>query len=162
MPQSNQLHLAITKRFVTNQELNDFVADITDIQELLYVAEKEKTSRQVEEFTTKYAPFLKDLNIETQHRSILAEKLQEVKDYANSYEPMRLTLAFIPAERFLEKLQALIEKTMGTRVIFDIRLDVNVIGGTLIDFNGVHLDLSLKKMLSDYFISNKDAILSKV
>jgi hypothetical protein len=67
---------------------------------------------------------------------------------------LRLTLAFTPRAEFIDKLSEWTEKTTGQKVILDIFVQEEVIGGALFEYEGEYRDYSLAKKLDKVLEEN--------
>ena len=90
---------------------------------------------------------LENQGVLTKNTSSQNSFLVALKKSLSGLPCLRLTLAFTPADEFIEKLSDCVEKTAGEKVILDIFVQGRIIGGVLFEYEGEYRDYSLAKKL---------------
>jgi hypothetical protein len=145
----------------TKKDTTRFLEDLTEAENNLFKYTADDTA-PLAEFSQKYHKLLGDLNLDLTKKDSIIKNFNEIKQYFGSLDYMRISLAFSPSDRFFDRMQESLTKKIGFPPVFDVLVDPETYGGAIIDYNGRHTDMSLKKVLENYFTEHKDAILSGI
>lgn len=78
-----------------------------------------------------------------------------------SLNKLKITIAFEPKDALLESLSKWAGSNLSGNVIFDFKLDPQILGGAIIASDkGEYADFSLSKKINDLFLQQKQEILS--
>ena len=124
------------------------------------------TKRVLLELFEEMAAAERDSYLGTDTKTSAVEKLQtfrsQMQEHFSNYEFFKLTLAFVPEDRFLNTLKEKIFEKCGQYPIFEITIDPTIVGGALAEYRGFYFDLSMRSKLDAYLIANKHVLLSKL
>ncbi len=77
--------------------------------------------------------------------------LNKLKQEAEKVNFLSLTIAIEPSEELLTSLSKWAEKNFDNKVIFDITVNPDIVGGAIVTYKGNYRDESLKKTLEESF-----------
>jgi len=75
--------------------------------------------------------------------------LKTLLEYCESLPSLKLTMAFIPSQEFVNKLAGWVRGELGKKVILDTALQETIIGGCIFEYGGEHRDWSLEAKLDE-------------
>jgi F0F1-type ATP synthase delta subunit len=155
---------AILSVIKTTQTLDQFVLDLEKYDEMLFKTSK-KEKRDFEAYMDlRYENINKFYLSKYASKSFieLSKELVDLLTWLSQVDHFNLTLAFFPDGAFVNTLFTWCTGNIKYPVILNIEVDPNIIGGVVLNLKGKYIDYSLDKMLTEYFLVNKDAILSKL
>lgn len=62
-----------------------------------------------------------------------------------------LTIAFKPNEELMSALSSWAKENLKEKAVFDITVDPSIVGGAIIECDGLYRDESVRKILEDAF-----------
>jgi F0F1-type ATP synthase delta subunit len=68
---------------------------------------------------------------------------------------VKLTIAFEPNQRLVDKLATFFSSIGRENVIFDILVDRNIVAGAVLEVNGAYRDYSVSKQIDQVIKSSK-------
>lgn len=71
---------------------------------------------------------------------------------------VKLTLAFEPTEAMLEEIGSWFWENTGKHILLDVAVDGSIVGGAIIEYNGVYKDFSVKTRLEKVFRGQREEI----
>lgn len=152
----------ITSYLVTKDACVDLIKKLHSIQDAGYLQD---TSNLVpmflslsKEYDNLLAPEFDDA---TPVSSVLAYT-ERLISYLESLEYVEITLAFHPGKNFLDRLYLWFQSYLSVPFYLHVLVDESIGGGLLLSYKGVYADLSLKKAISDYFITHKDYVSTRI
>jgi len=83
-------------------------------------------------------------------------------EYLSHLEYVEVTMAFHPSKEFLHKLYSWLQSQLTFEFYIHVLVDDSIGGGLLLSYKGIYVDLSLKKAVSDYFVTNKDYVSARI
>lgn len=89
-----------------------------------------------------------------------AQILGKVKEELKGFKVLRLTLAFSPSDQFVSKLHKYSQEYVFQSVLLDIVVDPRIVGGLIMEFEGVHKDYTLDTLITEAFERRKEEIQS--
>lgn len=138
----------LTEDIITKQDLLYLLDDINQAQDLIYQEEK----KFGENLEGKLKEILKEQDFSNREKQ--DEFLSQLKTRLEDIPQVKLTLAFPPSESFLEETSHELENEIGTKIIIDLTVKPEIIGGAIIEYGGNYLDFSLAKQISQFLTSN--------
>lgn len=154
----------ISSKFKTKSALNAFLLELESAERASY--SMTSTDRAIiTDFTHTNADLFYRLGVDLENISQISQipqLLGSIKQHILNIEPIHLTLAFEASDSFLELLQKSIKEYLGFTPLFLLRLDHSILGGTVMDYKGKHVDLSFKKLLFDYLVEHRNAIIPSI
>jgi len=82
------------------------------------------------------------------------EEISKLGKKLRSLPEIKLGIAFLPNDNFINKVSCWLEKELGQRVILDIMVNPKLVGGTVIEYRGNWRDFSLAKEI-DQLLANR-------
>jgi F0F1-type ATP synthase delta subunit len=140
-----------TEKIKTKDKLDKYLEQIEEATRWIYkggnVPLSEKIKQNVgEEFRQTIAELEESGSIPPARRaqSDFFEKLAKALE---SLRVVKLVLAFLPSEEFLEKMIAWLEKQTGEKAVFDISVKEEIIGGAIFEYEGEYRDYTFGSKL---------------
>lgn len=78
----------------------------------------------------------------------LADNLEEFKRIFFKQTFIPITLAFEPGPKFLKKVASWFSQNLGKKVILDVTVDKNIVGGAIVICNNHYKDYSLASKMA--------------
>lgn len=145
--------------FKTKEEALDFSARLKKISEKVFENDFSVEKAFMEQFgikkKEKFITLLRDNNINTESNSHIGDFFNKVQEKLSSLASVSLTIAFEPTEQTLKFLSEWFLVNTKKQVLFDIKVDRNLVAGALISSNGKYLDFSVRQKFDQLV---KDAI----
>ncbi len=133
--------------FKTKAQANDFVNRLASISQQVYQADFNLENVLMEQFgLQKKDTFLRLLREKKVNLDVhsLKEFLDKLQTTVTALPLVSLTLAFEPQEQTLKLIADWFLLNIGKSVLFDIKVDKNLIAGAALFYNGKYLDFSIK------------------
>lgn len=143
--------------FHTKQQASDFSARLADISEEIYKTdfnlEKILIDKLSLEKKEKFIILMRDNNINHASQSGLKDFLDKLQEKISQLPLLSITLAFEPKEETLNLISEWFLLNLKKQFVFDINVNLDLIAGIIINFNGKFKDYSIKsrfdKIISD-------------
>jgi len=157
-PYNLELNNVISRHYMTKDAIVNLLNEM-ELVSMAYYTVTAGNKQFVDDFMRINAKFFGELNVKVDDRDKFVSKLGEIKEQILQIDYMYLTLAFDPTDKFLIKLQTVLETLLGHRPVFQLSLDKSILAGALIDYKGKHVDLSFTSLIEQYFKEKRDVIL---
>jgi F0F1-type ATP synthase delta subunit len=143
------------KKIKTTEEMAIFLDEISKIQKIVF-EEKEialierlrgKVSKEFEKFFEK----LEKENLipsDPEGQFLFFEKL---KKYLRGLPKIKLEIAFLPSDEFLNKISQWLEEQFNQKIILDLFFNPKIVGGAIIEFEGKYFNFSVSKEIDKIF-----------
>jgi hypothetical protein len=95
-------------------------------------------------------------------KSTIEEKISELKKRIEILPTIGLTIAVHPNEELLKNLENWAAANFAEKVIFDIRVNPEIVGGAIVVRNGSYSDFSISKRIEEVFSTHRDEILARL
>jgi len=167
MDKNTLMHLDIVESLRTIQDVDLFVRDIDTLSQMLFDLEAKDTSLKQAldlistESAAKITKLFWEKQLDTNDRTAVTEFLKTLKTSIGQLKIIKLVLAFDPTRKTIENIHKFVEKNIEKGYIFDIEVSEDILGGTIIMFNGKYNDFSLKKSIEDVFKNKREEILKR-
>jgi len=134
--------------FTTNVEAADFLTRISAISEDIYRTDFDLEKALIEQLgirkKDKFAILLRDNKISQGSNPALKDFFDKIREKISSMPVISLTLAFEPGEETLKILSDWFPLNINRQVLLDIKVDIDLIAGAYISFNGKYSDSSVR------------------
>lgn len=77
--------------------------------------------------------------------------LTQLKTALQNLKVLKLTLAIEPSKDSIEKINNWVQLNIGSGIILDLYEDSKIMGGAIIEMEGIYKDYSLRKRLDEMF-----------
>jgi len=84
---------------------------------------------------------------------------EEIIGSFGQLKQLELIVAFEPREETVERIWEWVAKNMGAGIVLNIRVDPGIGAGTILDYQGVYRNYSLKKLLESVFESQSQTFI---
>jgi len=147
----------------TVDEVNDLSSELDSLASILFKSEKmtfEKALLSIREATAKKIMEIFSKNKIDSNKEAVRDFLETLKNLIQKFKIIKLILAFDPTYQTIEKIHEFVSENIGIGYILDIEIDETVLGGSVVIFNGIYKDFTLRKSLEEAF-ANKSLKLLK-
>lgn len=93
---------------------------------------------------------LETLGLEPADDEKQLQLLDAIIEYLTNMPRVKVTLAFEPSITFVNKLNSVVSKEIGQKVILDISVNQFIFAGVVFEYNGKVKDYSLGQKVDDY------------
>jgi len=143
----------------TTEDLYSFYKEIDQFNTLLFQANTEISTAFDEVFNTQrksaLLTYLQIKQIDIHNPSHIQHAMQELKKTGPTFPVVTLKLGYDPTRKHLETFSAWFFTHFETKVILEILVERNLLGGAYITFKGLFKDHSLKSKLQAQDLSIK-------
>lgn len=134
--------------FLTKAQAVDFGSRLSSVAEKIYKTDFQFEQAFSEEFGVqkkdKFLSLLRTQHISLDAHEALKNFMTTLQETINAMTTVSLVLAFEPPTASLMAIAEWFVMNMGQQVLIDVRVDPSIIGGATIDYNGRHVDFSIK------------------
>ncbi len=153
--------LDLTTFFKTRLQSQDFSSRLSRVISQIYSNDFNLENALQEQYgiekKDKFIALLRDHNVATQSPPQLKDFMDKVLKEVLALPVLTLTLAFEPKQENLAAFSEWFLLNIRKQILFDIKVDPTIIGGSLVAFEGKFIDGSVKsifeKMLDQAFTS---------
>ena len=151
MERREEIFDSITKDVQTTDQRDAFLEQVEETSRWIYKGGKRVLSEKIKgAVSEEFRKLIVDLETSRQIPTGGAdakEFLEDLEKYLNKRVVVKLTLAFLPSQDFLEKLGVWFKKQTGKGSIFDVQVKEEIIAGCLFEYAGEYRDYSLASKL---------------
>lgn len=153
----------------TNQEIQKVIITVDDRNELIraldavYENGLQDQSRVREKLNNDFSRRIIEIVLRTAQfidPSQFLEQVSQLKKNLSLCRVFRITLAFNASESTIDRISSFVKEQFGEDVILEVLKDESIVGGSIVEFEGVYRDYSLNKMIDKVFEKNRNEILS--
>jgi F0F1-type ATP synthase delta subunit len=134
--------------FQTKAQANEFSTRLSLISGKIYNTNFDLEKILLDQFGLKkkdaFISLLRENGIDTKNNSELKKFFSSIIESIAKLPIMSLTIAFEPKEKTLQKLSEWFVMNVNKQAVFDIIVNPELLGGAAIDFNGKHMDFSIR------------------
>lgn len=149
----------------TTHEVDDFAQEVDTLSSTLFKSEKMSLDKAITSISSDSAKKIMDIfsknKFDSADKGIVRDFLDTLKDLIKRFKVIKLTLAFDPTLKTIEKIHEYVSEHIGIGYIFDIDVLDTLMGGAIITFDGKYCDFTLRKRLEETFINKREEILSQ-
>lgn len=100
--------------------------------------------------------YLHTLSVDLKNPVALQEALLKLKSTGNQIPVVHMTLAFEPTNTVLKSISLWFLRREQKKVILDLTLERQILGGAFISYDGLYKDYTLKTKLDKYFSKERE------
>lgn len=143
----------------TTEDLYSFYKEVDQFITLLFHVNAETTNAFDEIFNTQrksaLLTYLTNKQVDIHNPGHLQHAMQELKKIGPTFPVITLKLGYDPTRKHLETFSAWFFTHFETKVILEILVERNLLGGAYITYNGLFKDHSLKSKLENISLTNE-------
>lgn len=143
--------------FTTKAQATDFSTRLSSILESTYKTGFNLEKALMEQFgiekKDKFTALLRDNNVSIDSIEVLKIFFTKIQESIANMTILPIIIAFEPKEQTLKTLSDWFLMNLKKQMLFDIKVDKNIIGGAAITYNGKFMDFSVKSKF-DQIINN--------
>lgn len=140
--------LDLSTFLVTKAQATDFSTRLLAITDRIYENGFNLERTLLEQFGVqkkdKFITLLRENKINENSNQAIKEFINSIQEKITSMPVLTLTVAFEIKEQTLQALSEWMIINARKQILFDIRIDIHIIGGALIAINGKYFDYSIK------------------
>lgn len=138
---------------VTKRDVAQFIAQLGRLEQCLFNIHEsiEKKAEEIfshDEFEA-IKVLMKSQSVSFDNREQVRQFIQDLVTDLNTVLSISLIVAVEPTEKTLREISAWISRNNSVKVFLDLKIDPNIIGGAVIEYNGSYRDYSLKKRMAE-------------
>lgn len=141
----------LIQKIRTKEELIFFLEEMDRVRELIFKDKELSLSQKVEgKVSEEFKELIERLEKEgaiSKSREQQSAFFEELEKNLKSLPEIKLEIAFLPSENFLERISQWLEKELGQKVILNLTTNPKVVGGAIIEYRGRWRDFSLAKAI---------------
>ncbi len=140
----------------TKEDLLSLFSQISQLQELAFKGEgllSKKASSLKEDLKSLY-----HLILEAEEKMVVFDDPKSQFDFLESLKKelsqvpiLKIQLAFSPSLETVEKISRFLKKEVGRKIILDILVNPEIVGGAILEYQGKYLNFSLAKEIEKLF-----------
>jgi F0F1-type ATP synthase delta subunit len=147
----------------TTQEATGFVCEIDNFLQSFFKSEKTSIDKEFNltgsDFAKKITETFAKNNLDINNQEVISDFFSTLKKLIGKLKVIKLVLAFDPAHKTIEKIHNFVKETIGIGYILDIEVSEDILGGSIVIFDGKYNDFSLRKSIEEAFKTNgKEAL----
>ena len=139
--------------FKTKSQANDFLQGLAKISEMSYLTNFNLEKAFMDQFglekKDKFLSFIRENNLDLQSASNIKAFLTKMQEEVTSLPIMPITIAFEPKDQTLKTLSDWVQVNLKKQVLFEIKVDKNLVAGATITFKGKFKDFSIKEKFTE-------------
>lgn len=86
------------------------------------------------------------------------EYLEDLLQKISSLPALSLTIAFEPTEESIDVFSSWAKSNIDSNVLLDIHFDTVLVGGAIVEYEGMYRDYSLKKKIEEMFAQKREEV----
>lgn len=142
------------EKIITTEDLNYFLEEIETSRKLLFreidLPLSKRLEGKVSKDFQKFVERMEELGKISKDLEKSKDFFFDFKNYLQKIPRVKLLLAFKPRREFLEKISEFLEKELGKKIILDVLLNPEIVGGVVLEYEGKYLNLSLLKKIENF------------
>jgi F0F1-type ATP synthase delta subunit len=153
----------ILNLLVTDRDRQELLLFLEDLKKNAF--EKDGQLDKMTDNNVKFGPIFKTVfknNSLQQDKDSLSKFLSDVIRKLKEIETINLVIAIHPTARILEALSSWTSKVFSKKVLVDIHVNPEIIGGAVLIIDGKYKDYSLLKMLNEASKTRRAEIVSLI
>jgi len=140
----------------TREELKQLTDDLWKVRESIFKTDIDAVEETLsKDLNMEMAAIVRDAWQKNAHKETVIEQLI---DSLNHLDIVRITLAMKPSETLVAKVSEWLRAETGTKVILDIKVNEDIMGGIVIDYQGKYGDYSARTKVADFLKKNPHKI----
>lgn len=143
--QNDKIYSEISKLTKTTDDRDRVVAEIDALMSAMYKTDKANFKQTLGKFvSTDISKQIEGIDI-----NVLDNVLLETKNKLMELPVIKVILAFIPKQNFINEIADFIDKNINLKGVIELECKPEILGGVILDINGKYIDLSLKRKLDE-------------
>lgn len=142
------------EKIITTEDLNYFLEEIETSRKLLFreidLPLSKRLEGKVSKDFQKFVERMEELGKISKDLEKSKDFFFDFKNYLQKIPRVKLLLAFKPRREFLKKISEFLEKELGKKIILDVLLNPEIVGGVVLEYEGKYLNLSLLKKIENF------------
>lgn len=160
------MYLDLLTMLKTTREAACFVSEIDTLLIAFFKSEKVSTKEALSSISLESAQKIEQAfsknNLDINDRNTVYNFFNTLKELISKLKVIKLVLAFSPTLKTIENIHNFVKENIGIGYILDIETSEDLLGGSVVIFNGKYNDFSLKKSIEDAFETKHNQIIPTV
>lgn len=141
--------------FNTKPQAEDFSERLSLVNKKIFETGFNPETALLEQFgiekKDKFMVMLRNNNVNAGSRMAIKQFIEIILSQIGAMPVLSITLAFEPTEKTLQNLSRWFLLTFNKQMLFDIKVDISLIGGAAIMSNGKYMDFSIRPNFDKVF-----------
>jgi F0F1-type ATP synthase delta subunit len=146
--------LELEKEILTKEDLIFYLEELKILENLCFkepgVSLKEKAKGKVSEKVLNLVENLEKKGELLKNPEKNKEFFEEMRKQLSLLPQIKIKIAFEPKREFLKKLSLFFEEKLHKKIILDVTVDPEIIGGVIFEWGGKIFDFSLAKKIKKF------------
>ena len=155
MKKDISIYFDVIESLKTTQEVANFLSEIDVFLLTFFKSEKISIEQALSSVSADSAQKISQAfsknNLDINDKDTVTGFFKNLKELAGKLNVIKLTLAFDPTAKTVENIHNFVKENIGTGYILEIEVEPDILGGSIIIFNGKYNDFSLKKSIEEVF-----------
>lgn len=144
---------SLKEKLITRTDLINCLEDLSQVKDLAHNKEGSLADLAEEVVSPPLQEVFEGSGEDLSNTQKRNQFLEDLEDYLEDFDRLRLTLAFSASREFLKKIKTDLEEEINSEFIIDLTVDPKIIGGAKLEYQGRYLDFSLETQLDSVFES---------
>lgn len=137
----------------TKNDMFKAVEELDQLSQSLFTTE----ANNLENMIQKHVHYLPAVIFSSSDRSQIEKKILEIRDSLKNLPILTLIIAVKTSDKMISNISNWLYSSLGYKILLDIEVDRDILGGAKLVLNGNYRDYSLRKKIDDYFSEEKQA-----
>jgi len=139
-----------------------FIEALDYVSSNIYKGKVTSLEKHLEEISEDFKSVILEIarlqSVDLGNKSEVQKLFASLSDLLKSANVTIITLAFSPSESFINRLYVWFKTNLGGEQLLDVQVEPSVVGGLALIKEGHYVNLTLDKLLTDYFEANKNGL----
>lgn len=144
---------SLKEKLITRTDLINCLEDLSQVKDLAHNKEGSLADLAEEVVSPPLQEVFEGSGEDLSNTQKRNQFLEDLEDYLEDFDRVRLTLAFSLPRKVLEEIRADLSEEIDSNFIIDLTVDPKIIGGAKLEYQGRYLDFSLSARLDSIFES---------
>jgi F0F1-type ATP synthase delta subunit len=146
----------------TTQEVENLIHVIDNFMLSFFKSENVPTRETLDsinaDFSQKIIEVFSKSGLDINDRGVVGDFFNTLKEILAKLKVIDLILAFQPTGKTIRKIHDFVTETIGIGYVLNIEVSEDILGGSIIIFNGKYNDFSLNKSIEEAFSTKREQI----
>lgn len=138
---------------VTTDDVHEFIDELSQLEKSVFNVNENAEKKAEEIFSHSklliIRPLMQQEGVDFSNKAQIKGFVANLTNALRNLTTLKLVIACEPNEATLKDISAWIRQHTSGKVVLDIEVNEEIIGGAVIEYNGVYKDYSLRKKLKE-------------
>lgn len=156
-----QPYKELTNVIRTTQEAREVITGLEEVMTALFSTEETLDQALKQHIPLFVGQELQNLitqkHIPEERKAELRPMFSDIANYVRTLPHISLTISFSPSDNVVTVLSQWVKENLSPRLLLEITVNRQLLGGTIIVCNGIYRDFSLKALLAETWKNKRQA-----